>query len=103
MGNGYHVIAGLNLFTLVCAVGLFLLMLLVSNDRKGGLLAVYLGVPFCLGHVVIAGFPAWVYLAGAERCDANRRALKKLLIRSLLPIAIVTAGLIIVVIVPKTK
>ncbi|MDB5323663.1 MAG: hypothetical protein JWN40_5294 [Phycisphaerales bacterium] len=103
MGAAYRLVAVLNTFSLVCAGLFFLLMLLTSNDRWSGLLAIYLAGPAVLVHCAIAGLPAWVYLAGSERTETNRRALFKLFIRSLLPFGVIGLAVLVTFIVPKTK
>jgi hypothetical protein len=101
LGTKYAFIEFLNHLSIACSIGFFLLMLLVCTDRMGLLLGFYLGAPLCLGHVLIAGLPAWSYLA-ANRSHGQCTG-SKLLILSLIPVLLILLGYLLVAVVPKHK
>ena len=98
----YALILFLNQLSVACSVGFFVLVVLVSADRMGWVVGL-LGVPLGVGHLLIAGLPAWVYVASNRSREAAHRTRAKLLILSLIPVALVLLAWGVLAVVPKTK
>ena len=102
-GGSYPLIVGLNWLGTVCAVLVFLLMVLTANDPYGEMLGFILGVPLLMGHLLIAALPAWSFAFGKGRRREYRRAMRKLLILSLLPFGLLLIGFLVQAVVVNTK
>jgi hypothetical protein len=99
LGGGYIFLMFVNVAALIAAV--LVLFVGVSGDSYAHLAAIFIGGPVAIAHLGFGGIPSWIYL-GTKGPWMMRNPKFALLIFSVAPVLLNTAGIVLSFVLPTT-
>ena len=96
---GYPILMVVNSIGMLGAI--VLLLIGISGDSYAPLLCLFFGGPFLLGDGLLAGLPAWIYLA-SDNVRMSRRERVILFVMSVAPLVVGGGGMVLGWVLPRT-